>query len=146
MKKDSRLTDLIAVDNKAFMMIRDLGHALTVELEKEEKDKIMVKYFVPKICNEEMIRNLPGIDARTINDNGAYGSFEISKKDISREISDFLEKVPNDEDIPKFDYNQNVWKSFFKKAYQNSLAQKRKSIVNKIKQLIYKTKDKGKER
>ena len=145
---DSYSTDLVAVDNKVFMMIRDLGHALTVELEKEEKDNVMIRYFVPKICNEEMIRNLPGIDVKTINDNGAYGSFETLEKDISREISDFLEKVPTDEDIPAIDYNQKVEEKFFKKAYQNSLPQKRESIANKIKQLIYRTifKDKGKER
>ena len=135
---DSYSTDLVAVDNRIFMMIRDLGHALTVELQKRDKENIMVRYFIPKICNEEMMKNVPGIDKKTINDNGAYGSFKVLENNICKEISDFLEKVPTDADIPPVDYSKMFEQNLFKNSYENTTATTRKNIVNKMKELIQK--------
>lgn len=133
---DSYSTDLVAVDNRIFMMIRDLGHALTVELQKRDKENVMVSYFVPKICNEEMIKKLPGINKETINENGAYGGFYTVENDVCEEIANFLEKVPTDRDIPPIDYSKEFGKGLFKKSYESVTALKRKNIINKIKELI----------
>ena len=36
-------------DDMAILMIRDVGHALSIEIEKEN-DRLFVRYFIPKIC------------------------------------------------------------------------------------------------
>lgn len=51
--------DILSLKNnkKVLMMIRDRGHALSIELE-ESNNKVFVNYFIPKICNVEMVNNL----------------------------------------------------------------------------------------
>ena len=50
------------------MMVRDLGHALSVDIDISKDDEIIVKYFVPKICNMDMIQALPGINKKSITE------------------------------------------------------------------------------
>lgn len=49
------ITDIVGLENNcAMMMVRDLGHALTIEFETIG-DEIRVSYFIPKLCNKDMI-------------------------------------------------------------------------------------------
>lgn len=91
-------TEIVSMKNKILMMIRDKGHALTIDMDISEVEEIFVKYFVPKLCNEDMIRVLPGINA--ITENGATGEFVASKEEITQKLFDFIEKVPTDAEIP----------------------------------------------
>lgn len=93
-----RYTDIISMKDKTFMMVRDRGHALTIEID-EGKDSDQVNYFVPKLCNREMVEKLPGIGK--ITKNGARGTFEASKDELTQKLYDFIEKVPTDADIPE---------------------------------------------
>ena len=96
---DCGYTDIISMENRIIMMVRDRGHALTIDIDNTDKEKdILVKYFVPKLCNIEMIKKLPGIGK--ISPNGATGMFESKKEEISKKLFDFIEKVPTDLDIP----------------------------------------------
>lgn len=93
-------TDILAIsDDKLLMMVRDRGHALTIEVEKEN-DKYYAKYFIPKICNVNMVNELKGV--RKVNSNSQYtnGIFEITEN-IGIEIADFISKVPTDSDMEK---------------------------------------------
>ena len=101
---DVGYTDIISMENKILMMIRDRGHALTIDIDKEQ-EKYMIKYFIPKLCNREMVENLPGIDK--IGDNSAIGLFETSKEDIMKKLFAFIESVPTDSDIPRKVKNDN---------------------------------------
>lgn len=91
-------TDIVAFDNKIIMMIRDLGHALTIEIDIEN-DKCMIRYFIPKICNPSKARELKGINTIKDNVNFANGQFECNTNDLALELYDFLGKVPTDQDM-----------------------------------------------
>ena len=95
-------TDMVAVDNnKLIMMIRDLGHALTIEI-TINSDIARVEYFIPKICNANKVNKLPGVekvseDSSTLDSTTGITEFPIS--DLPQQLFDFLVKVPTDEDI-----------------------------------------------
>lgn len=107
---DVGFTDIISMKDRVFMMVRDRGHALTIDMDTKDQDEIGVKYFVPKLCNEEMINALRGIDKSSITPNGARGSFTAKSEAITEELFGFIEKVPTDMDIPAVRewYNQRL--------------------------------------
>jgi len=91
-------TDIVAFDNKIIMMIRDLGHALSIEIDIEN-EKCMVKYFIPKICNPAMARELKGVNPIKDNVKFANGKFECNIEELGIVLYDFLGKVPTDKDM-----------------------------------------------
>lgn len=94
-------TDIVSLsNNRIIMMIRDRGHALSIEIEKEN-DKYYVRYFVPKICNIDMINRLKGVNKVTQDSKYTVGVFETSLEKLPFEIVDFISKVPTDEDMFK---------------------------------------------
>ena len=95
-------TDIISLEDQIFMMIRDRGHALTIDIDTS-KDDYLVKYFVPKLCNEDMIKALPGINKDNISSNGASGNFICNNKEFTDKLFSFIEKVPTDSDMPPID-------------------------------------------
>ena len=81
------------------MMVRDRGHALTIDIDTS-KDDYFVKYFIPKLCNEDMIKALPGINKDNISNNGTSGKFICNNKEFTDKLFSFIEKVPTDNDMP----------------------------------------------
>lgn len=99
-------TDIVVVnDKKAIMMIRDLGHALSLEISLDN-DMARIEYFIPKICNIEMVNNLPGINKVNPNSVGATGTFETPVSEMTNKLYEFLSKVPTDSDITTQAYKQ----------------------------------------
>ena len=94
-------TDIVSLKEKVIMMVRDRGHALTIDITPSQ-DKVTVRYFVPKLCNREMVEALPGVDRAHITDSGATGVFECSREELSSHLFDFIERVPMDSDMPEF--------------------------------------------
>ena len=99
LEMDCGITDIISLKNKILMMVRDRGHALTIDIDTSKQDDIEVRYFVPKLCNQKMIEKLPGINKSGITENGASGFFVSSNEKIAEKIFDFIEKVPTDADM-----------------------------------------------
>lgn len=99
MDLDVGWTDIISLEDQIFMMVRDRGHTLTIDIDTS-KDDYLVKYFVPKLCNEEMIKALPGINKDNISQNGASGCFQCKNTEFTNKLFSFIEKVPTDNDIP----------------------------------------------
>ncbi len=99
LEMDCGITDIVSLKNKVLMMIRDRGHALTIDMDTTNPKYVEVKYFVPKLCNEEMIRKLPGINESSITKSGASGFFVSDKDKITKDLFDFIEKVPTDGDM-----------------------------------------------
>lgn len=97
---DCGWTEIVGMQNKILMMIRDRGHALTIDIDTSKEEEIMVRYFVPKLCNLGMIRRLPGINK--ISPNGATGIFRINAQTMPSEITDFIGQVPMDSDIKPY--------------------------------------------
>ncbi len=105
------ITDIISMKDKILMMVRDKGHALTIEVDDIDKESDnLIKYFLPKICNMEMVKKLPGINK--ITKAGATGMFISKKEKLIETLFGFIEKVPTDADmiidtsIPKILYNE----------------------------------------
>jgi hypothetical protein len=97
---DSGYTDILSLkDDKIIMMVRDRGHALTIEANKEGKDWY-VNYFIPKLCNIDMINDLPGV--RKVNDLSSYTIGQLSYKSDAALIDgviSLVSQVPTDADI-----------------------------------------------
>ncbi len=92
-------TDMVAInEKKLIMMVRDRGHALSTEISLSG-DMARIEYFIPKLCNIDMINNLPGVNKVDNNSIGATGAIEISKNDLPGVLFDFISKVPTDGDM-----------------------------------------------
>ena len=93
-------TDMVAVsDRKMLMMVRDRGHALTIEITLNAKGARM-EYFIPKICNVRMVNELPGLfNPVDKNSVGATGAIETSLEELPSTLYDFISRVPMDHDM-----------------------------------------------
>lgn len=94
---DSGDIDILSLNNsqKILMMIRDRGHALTIEI-NFDRDSCIVNYFIPKICNAEMINILPGVHKVTNNSPFTTGLFKSDLDNLATNLVHFIEKVPTD--------------------------------------------------
>lgn len=92
-------TDIVSIfPNLVIMMIRDRGHALTLEITRED-NQIFVNYFIPKICNVTMVNKLPGVVKVTDDSFATVGSFQSSTDDFLMNLYEFIEMVPTDLDM-----------------------------------------------
>lgn len=94
-------TNIVSLENQILMMVRDKGHALTINIDTSEENNMLVKYFIPKICNRKMVEQLKGISLKSITENGAIGRFETSKEKISQDLFGFIKDVPGDEALER---------------------------------------------
>lgn len=131
---DCDTTHIVSLQNKILMMIRGRGHALTLDIDTTDKTNALIKYFVPKLCNRDMIEALPGINKKSISENGATGLFQISYEEMNQKIFDFIEKVPTDKDM-FFLYNEatieEVQNNINEKNYPDE-EQQQEEIINSI--------------
>lgn len=96
---DVGVTDMVAInERKLLMMVRDRGHALTIEITLNLQTA-RIEYFIPKLCNINMINNLPGINKVNENSVGATGVIEIPTNELSNTLFSFISKVPTDADM-----------------------------------------------
>ena len=97
----SDYVEIMSLSNdKVILMVRDVGHALSIEIEKEN-DKYYVKYFIPKICNYDMVNELKGVKKVTRDSNYTVGMFDSTLEKLPFELVDFITKVPTDMDMHK---------------------------------------------
>lgn len=99
-------TDIVSLDSKIIIMVRDRGHALTLEIEKEN-DVYYVQYFIPKVCNMDMVNSLPGVRKLETYRKFTDGMFVVSENDIASKVSSFIESVPNDRDMSSNNFGIN---------------------------------------
>lgn len=96
---DVGLTHIVSLsEDKVLFMIRDRGHALTINV-AYENGIYYVNYFIPKICNVDMVNNLKGV--RKVNSNSKFttGVFETNNDNFLADIFNFISKVPMDSDM-----------------------------------------------
>lgn len=88
--------NIMSFGNKVLLMVRDVGHALSIEIdiEGEECD---VKYFIPKVCNYLMVNKLKGVTPVRIDSKYAVGEFVAPTNQIANVISTFVLGVPTDD-------------------------------------------------
>lgn len=99
---NKEIIDILSLSNdKIIMMIRDRGHALVIDIDKNKDTKLYeVKYHVSKIINALMMNKLRGISGK-INNNMryAYGFYEEKEKKLVDSLVELVSKVPKKENI-----------------------------------------------
>ncbi len=93
-------TDVVALKDRTLMMVRDRGHATTIDVQKWIDGKMYVGYFIPKICNVEMVNALPGVNkVRTVRET-TTGIFEVEDESKTAErVLDLISGIPTDADM-----------------------------------------------
>ena len=92
-------TDMVAIsERKLLMLVRDRGHALSIEITLNGQNA-RLEYFIPKLCNVDMINNLPGINKVNENSVGATGIIETPIEELPETLFNFIIKVPMDGDM-----------------------------------------------
>ncbi len=94
---ESDRLEIINLDKKIIIMAKDLGHAAIIEIELTDKDKIFVKYFIPKNTSMEKMSLLKGI--YTNKKGFATGSFQTTKDKIITDVCTLMQGIPTDKDI-----------------------------------------------
>lgn len=97
-----QIMQMYSVDDIIQLLVRDFGHALTVEVDTSNPRAALVKYNIPKVTNIEMVNDLPGVN--NIQDSSglfgvANGKFEVAYDNIGKDIADFIMKIPTDKNI-----------------------------------------------
>ena len=102
---NSSYIDILSLsNNRILIMARDLGHALTIEIEREN-GKAHVSFFIPKVCNIDMVNNLKGIRPIKVKENTdlttlyAKGSFEVEEKELIPDLLELMANIPQDKDM-----------------------------------------------
>ena len=96
---DCGITDMVIINEKTLiMMVRDRGHALSIEVTLN-KDNARIEYFIPKICNVEMVNKIPGVNKVNDDSIGTTGAIEVEVKDLPTALFNFISMVPTDMDI-----------------------------------------------
>lgn len=96
---DCGITDMVIINEKTLiMMVRDRGHALSIEVTLN-KDNARIEYFIPKICNVEMVNKIPGVNKVNDDSIGTTGTIEVETKDLPTALFNFISMVPTDMDI-----------------------------------------------
>ena len=90
--------NIMSFGNKILLMVRDVGHALSIEIDIED-ETCVVKYFIPKVCNYLMINKLKGVTPVRMDSKYAVGEFVVPTNQIANAISNFVLGVPTDDHI-----------------------------------------------
>ncbi len=95
------ITDMVAInDKKLIMMVRGRGHALSIEITLSGNTARM-EYFIPKICNVDMVNSLPGVNKVNDDSIGTTGVIETELINLPNVLFDYISKVPTDYDIER---------------------------------------------
>lgn len=84
--------------DRAILLVRDVAHALSIQIKKYENG-YFIEYFLPKICNVEMVNKLPGVTKVIDNTSYTIGQFEINTENFPNALYDFIKMVPTDDDM-----------------------------------------------
>lgn len=96
---DCSWTDMVVInEKKLIMMVRDRGHALSIEISLFD-GIARIEYFIPKICNIDIVNKLPGVNKINEKSVGVTGIIEVPKNQLSTVLYDFISKVPMDDSI-----------------------------------------------
>lgn len=91
-------TDIVSLENKVLIMIRDIGHATVFEIE-EKDEKIWVQYYIPKICNVDMVNDLRGVKKVTGDDRNTSGLFVTDREHFLNDMFETISKIPSDDNM-----------------------------------------------
>jgi len=142
-KKTIGEATIVGLADKVLMMVRDHGHALTIEIE-DKGDNAFVKYFIPKVCNTELVNQLRGVTKVSHGAQATTGCFECGTDNIGSELISFIEKVPTDFDTPARESDlepQSTIKDDLSNFVQKTNAQQRKKVLEIFEKLKFRKKN-----
>lgn len=89
--------DIISLSaNKVILMLRDYGHFSTIELSVGPKETL-IEYYIPKICDVNMVNNLPGVSKVAGSGVGTTGRVTVeNEKLIDYLCNEFIPSMPKD--------------------------------------------------
>ncbi len=89
--------DILSLTDKILIMARNLGHATVFEIDTTDREKIFVRYFIPKNNNTNMTANLKGINVN--KSEFAVGDFLTNKENFSNDIITLMKGIATDLDM-----------------------------------------------
>jgi len=94
----AELMQLYSCDNITQLMIRDYGHALSIEIDTSKPESAIIRYNIPKVINIEIVNKLPGVRPVKHSNNrvGTGGRFEVPYENLGKSVADFILRVPTD--------------------------------------------------
>ena len=97
---DSEKTILSISDNHIIIMLRDFGHATTLDI-NIDNENAWIEYFIPKVCNYLMVNSLPGIRKieKGTHNPTAKGMIVVKASDLAHYINNFIKMIPTDDDM-----------------------------------------------
>ncbi len=89
---------LFSLDQTIQLMIRDFGHATTIEIDISDPNSILVRYQIPKVFDGVKVNRLPGINKINSEspNTGASGRFTCPPQELGQTIVNFIQKIPTD--------------------------------------------------
>ncbi|MBR3134837.1 MAG: hypothetical protein IKG56_05200 [Clostridia bacterium] len=94
---DTRYAYTVALQDRILMMVRDAGHALTLQIIENPDGSAQVSYFIPKVTDADAVLNLPSVQQNLdIENQYASGLFVASSDDTAHDICSFIQAVPGD--------------------------------------------------
>lgn len=93
------ITSVVALEECVLMMVRDVGHALQIEINVDENEEVWIQYFIPKVCNVEMVNQLKGINKIKDDSKGAKGLIRTTKEQLTTDLYELIAHVPKDADM-----------------------------------------------
>lgn len=80
------------------MMLRDFGHATTLDI-NIENDEAWIEYFIPKVCNYLMVNELPGV--RKVDKSSAWtkGTLRVKVNELGEYLNNFIKMIPTDDEM-----------------------------------------------
>lgn len=95
------ILQMLSTKDTIHLIVRDFGHALTIEIDISDPDSALIRYSIPKIWDGSAVNKLPGVNRVAISQNsntdrGATGRFTSSYNDIEKTIYNFILQVPTD--------------------------------------------------
>ena len=95
---DVGFTDILSLplSNTIIMLIRDRGHALSIQIDISDQDNIYVDYYIPKIFNIDKVNSLKGV--RKVDEHSMFtkGCFQTNINNLNTELFKFISMVPTD--------------------------------------------------
>lgn len=94
---DSAFAYTVALKDRTMMMVRDTGHALTMQMFEDENGNVKVEYFIPKVTDADIVAHLP-VEQQDIDydTQTASGMLIVPRDEAAERICAFINAVPED--------------------------------------------------
>lgn len=100
---DETDVNVVSFNKHILILIRDRGHALSIDIEEENENDFRISYFIPKICNVDKVNKIKGVEKidSTIKTryDSTHGEFTCKRNALCEELNSFIKSVPTDDDM-----------------------------------------------